>query len=135
MSPPPLPWAVRTAGERTILLVSAASAFFAFVLVALSSFLPHGWLCAWREATGWPCAGCGGTRSLALLFSGRWDAALLMNPGAVLGGAALLLLNLYAASVLIFRLEPRRPAFPGWPWAAATAVAANWLYLLWADRV
>lgn len=58
-----------------------------------------------------------------------------MNPGVVLGGTALLLLNIYAAAVLIFRLEPWRPALPGWPWAVAAAVAANWLYLLLADRV
>lgn len=135
MNPPPLPWAVRTAPERMILLVSAAGAVFALVLLAFSSVLPHGWLCAWREATGWPCAGCGGTRSLALLLSGRWQHAFAMNPGVVLGGAALLLLNIYAAAVLVLRLEPRRPAFPGWPWAVAAAVAANWLYLLFADGV
>lgn len=72
---------------------------------------------------------------MALLLSGRWGTALLMNPGVVLGSATLFLLNVYAAAVLMFRLEPRRPAFPGWPWAVAAGVSANWLYLLWAGRV
>jgi|GEM_PF-3628115 hypothetical protein len=52
--------------------------------------------------------------------------------------AGLFLLAVYATSVLVFRLEPMRPAVlsaPGLRWVAAALLAANWIYLLCADRV
>lgn len=135
MKPPPLPWAVRTAPERMILLVSGAFLLFSLFLWACASVLPGVWVCFWRELTGLPCAGCGGTRSLGLVLAGRWADALLMNPGVVLGGFALLLALFYAAAALLGWVSPWRPTWPGWRWASAGALGANWLYLLLVGRV
>lgn len=137
MVPPPLPWVVRTQAERTILLCSAA-AFVAgglVLLVAASNALPL--RCAWHSMTGLPCPGCGSTRSLLCLIRGEWLDALAMNPGAVLGLMVLFALNIYAASVLLFRFEPWRLscAWQGWRWLVAASFAANWVYLLMAGRV
>lgn len=134
MNPPPLPWAVRTAPERWILSVSAAGAVLVALLLAAGVVLPSGWICAWREITGLPCAGCGGTRSLGLLLSGDWPAAWRLNPGAVAGAFALALLTIYAAVILILRREPWRPRLPGWRWWVAGGLTANWLYLLLVSR-
>lgn len=134
MTPPPLPWAVRTAPERWILVVSMAGGVLFAGLAALFVFGPTGWTCAWREWTGVPCAGCGGTRSLLLALSGEWTGALRMNPGAVLAAVFLLLANLYAVAVLVFRCEPWRPRVPGWRWWVGGGIAANWLYLLLVSR-
>lgn len=134
MTPPPLPWAVRTAPERWIVIVSAAGAVLFAGIAVLSVFGPSGWICAWREWTGLPCAGCGGTRSLFLVLSGEWIAALQMNPGVVLSALLLVLANLYALVVLVFRREPWRPRVPGWRWWVGGGLAANWLYLLVVSR-
>ena len=51
--------------------------------------------------------------------------------------AGLFLLAVYATSVLVFRLEPMRPAVlsaPGLRWVGAALLAANWIYLHCADR-
>lgn len=134
MNPPPLPWVIRTAPERWILLVGAAGALLYGLLLVAGAILPSGWICAWREMTGLPCAGCGGTRSLGLLLSGDWSAAWRMNPGAVAAALVLFLLAIYAASILLLRREPWRPRVPGWRWWVAGGVAANWLYLLLVSR-
>lgn len=57
-----------------------------------------------------------------------------MNPGAVLAAVFLLLANLYALAVLVFRCEPWRPRVPGWRWWVGGGIAANWLYLLLVSR-
>jgi hypothetical protein len=131
--PPPLPWKVRVQPEVIFLLCSAAVLLFGMLWCAASAAGWHGWVCAWKSGTGLPCAGCGTTRSMVLLAGGSWRAALQLNPAAVLllplwGTAAL-----YAAAVLIFRLEPWRPAaLAGWPWRwiAVGILLANWTYLL-----
>lgn len=105
------------------------------LLAAAGNVLPlH---CAWHSVTGWPCPGCGTTRSFLCLIRGQWLEALVMNPGAVLGVLVLIVLNFYAASVLLFRFEPCRLscAWRGWRWLVAVSFAANWVYLLVAGRV
>lgn len=59
------------------------------VLVALR--LP-GWPCAFRQATGIPCPGCGLSRALALLLRGDFPAALAFHAFAPLVAACGLLL-------------------------------------------
>ena len=52
--------------------------------------------------------------------------------------ACLFLLAVYATSVLVFRLEPLRPAVldaPRLRWVAAALLAANWIYLVICARV
>ncbi len=137
MTPPPLPWTLRTQAERTVLLCSAAAVVVGALVLALAA---HGALplrCTWHAATGLPCPGCGTTRSLLCIARGEWLEAFAMNPGAVVGICALIALNVYAAAVVFLRFEPWRPASArnGWRWMFAAALAANWVYLLAAGRV
>lgn len=128
--PPPLPWKLRTAPERLLLVLAVSAAILAAVFVFVSRYAHMPWVCAWRGMTGIPCAGCGGTRAAVLLLQGDWWRALVLNPGVVLGAAAFVAVALYASAVIFFRLEPWRPRWQGWRWWLAAAVAANWLYLL-----
>ena len=138
MPPPPLPWRVRTAPERFILLFVAAAG-----LVGALLWLGHyaGWgltTCIWRGLTGLPCAGCGGTRAASMLLGGDMSSALLMNPAAVVAVLATLALALYSCLVLVFGMEPFRPAFlrgGAWRFVLGGLLVANWIYLLLAGRV
>lgn len=103
--------------------------------LALVTAVTGGWWCAWKSGTGWPCAGCGGTRSVLLLAAGEWREALVTNPGVVLAVAAAGGAVVYAAAVLVFRLEPWRPRVPAWRWMVGAGFALNWVYLVWAGRV
>ena len=132
--PPPLPWPARTAPERLFLAVSAGVLLLAGALALAVRILSFGWPCAWKAATGVPCAGCGGTRSLLFLLGGDWQAALQLNPGAVLAGGLLLLANVYAAAVLVLRIGPWRPVLRVWCWALGGAVVLNWVYLMAVSR-
>jgi hypothetical protein len=72
------------------------------------------------------------------LAGGQWTEAWLLNPGVAAALLGLVVVNLYAATVLIFRLEPLRPRavwLGRWRWWIGAAVLANWLYLLAAGRV
>ena len=132
--PPPLPWPARTAPERLFLAVSAGVLLLAGALALAVRILSFGWPCAWKAATGVPCAGCGGTRSLLFLLGGDWQAALQLNPGVVLAGGLLLLANVYAAAVLVLRIGPWRPVLRVWCWALGGAVVFNWVYLMAVSR-
>ena len=132
--PPPLPWPARTAPERLFLAVSAGVLLLAGALALAVRIWSFGWPCAWKAATGVPCAGCGGTRSLLFLLGGDWQAALQLNPGAVLAGGLLLLANVYAAAVLVLRIGPWRPVLRVWCWALGGAVVLNWVYLMAVSR-
>lgn len=136
-SPPPLPREARIGPERIIVICSAAFALLGGLWVSAVAAGWAGWGCAWKSATGLPCASCGATRSVLLLCEGRWFEALLLNPGVL---AALVLLAgvaVYAMAVVFCRLEPWRPrVFAGWPWRwmLGAAFAANWLYVVVAGR-
>lgn len=132
--PPPLPWAVRTAPERWLLIGSLAVCGMAAALLVAARCWSLSWVCAWRSMTGLPCAGCGGTRAAFLLLQREWWHALALNPGVVVAAVLLVLAVLYASAVLILRVEPWRPRVRGWRWMLAAAVAANWLYLLAISR-
>ena len=136
--PPPLPWQVRTAPERLILVFAAAAAFVG-ALLWLAHYSGLGLsLCAWKGMTGLPCAGCGGTRSVAMLLHGDVNSALAMNPAAIVAVAGTLLLTIYAGVVVACRLEPLRPSFlrpKFWRFALLGLLVANWIYLLLAGRV
>ncbi len=137
-APPPLPWGVRTAPERMILACTVSAWLVGALLwFAMACGFP-GWHCAWKVVTGLPCAGCGTTRAVALLWHKHWHEALLLNPGAVLGLLGLAGMTVYAGSVVFLRLEPWRPSAAlkfHWRWMAVVAFASNWLYLLVAGRV
>ncbi len=132
--PPPLPWRLRTAPERLLLVLAVSAAILAAVFIFVSRYAPMPWVCAWRGMTGIPCTGCGGTRAAVLLLQGDWWRALVLNPGVALGAVAFVAVALYASAVIFFRLEPWRPRLQGWRWWLAAAVGANWLYLLVVSR-
>jgi len=133
--PPPLPWAVRTGPERVILLVATAVVVAGGLYLVAFTMAGGGWGCAWKSGTGWPCASCGGTRSLALLIGGEWMSALKLNPGVVGLVAGMGVAVIYAAGVLVLRLEPWRPRVPAWRWVVGAALVVNWVYVAWAGRV
>lgn len=134
-APPPLPWAVRCGAERTMLLVAAAALVAGGLYLLAAALTGSGWVCAWKSGTGWPCASCGGTRSLALLVGGEWREAVKLNPGVTVLVAVVVVAAMYAAAVLVFRLEPWRPRVPAWRWVLGAAFVLNWVYLVWAGRV
>jgi hypothetical protein len=92
-------------------------------------------LCPFREITGIPCVGCGGTRAMLALARGDLQAAFSWNPlvaSAAIAGVAWLL---YAAIVTALR-APRFRVRLGdrdrllFRTAAWTAIASNWLFLI-----
>jgi hypothetical protein len=57
-------------------------------------------VCPFRMSTGWRCPGCGSTRALAAMLSGRFSDAVHYNALAVIVWpvlAALVLVELYSA--------------------------------------
>jgi len=72
---------------------------------------------------------------LALLVGGRWLEALRLNPGVVALVAGTGVVAMYAAAVLVLRLEPWRPRVPAWRLVLGAAFVLNWMYLVWVGRV
>jgi hypothetical protein len=94
--------------------------------------------CFFKAFTGWPCPTCGSTRALGRLFALDLPGALAMNPLAALGALALLP---WAAADALLLLRGRALALSVSPGGARVLrsvvvllVAANWLYLLGAER-
>lgn len=76
---------------------------------------PAPYVCPFRQQTGQPCLGCGGTEAFGDASRGRWTAAAAANPlGAFTGLAAWALL---AASVLTLS-----GAGAAWLWRTGAAV-------------
>jgi hypothetical protein len=135
--PPVLPRAVRIEPEKLLLLCSLAGLVVGLVWCAVVAAGLGGPVCSWKSTTGIPCAGCGATRSVLLLFGGQWVEAWRMNPGVLAALTLLLGANLYAAAVVFLRLEPWRPRGAGgwpWRWVIGGGVALNWIYLIAAGR-
>lgn len=136
--PPPLPWRVRTDLERFSLLLVSVFALVGGVFLALQRLGVRLPLCLWRQLTGLPCAGCGGTRAVDSLLRGDLSGALAMNPLALLAAFVAMLLALYSCCVLFFRLEPLRPRILRdnvGRFILVGLLAGNWIYLLCAGRV
>lgn len=137
-SPPPLPWSLRTAPERTVLLVASVTLGVILCWMVLGRFYPEIGHCGWKSLTGRPCLGCGGTRSLWALVYGHGEEAFLMNPGVFLLALLGVVLVPYAGSVVFFKFSPWRPSWAlrlPWRWLLLSALAVNWIYLLIAGRV
>jgi hypothetical protein len=92
--------------------------------------------CPFHHFTGLPCPTCGVTRCLRAVFHRDWTTATTINPLAFLGLGAIVLYDLYAASVLLWRwprLRLDRTARLG-RLARYTTIAAlliNWAWLVW----
>jgi Protein of unknown function (DUF2752) len=92
--------------------------------------------CLLHSLSGWPCPGCGSTRSVRLLLAHQWTAAFLKNPLATLSFLGVLGFDLYAGATLLFRT--RRLRFDSVPARTAHCLRAsiclliggNWLWLV-----
>lgn len=136
--PPPLPWDVRAAPERLMLVFGACCACVLGVLALAHSSGFGVSACVWKCATGLPCAGCGGTRAFSSLLHGDLSGAFALNPAAVAAVIVSLLVLLYAGIVVLFRLDPWRPSIlrgKAWRFGLVGVFVANWIYLLFAGRV
>jgi hypothetical protein len=94
--------------------------------------------CAFHRLTGYPCLTCGMTRTLRYTLHRDWWAAAGTNPLAFFGYGTMVLYDLYAATVLVFRLPRLRfdavPARSGRiiRYSVIAAILANWAWLVWA---
>jgi hypothetical protein len=118
--------------QRVAVLALLAIGLVQTVLVALR--LP-GWPCAFRQATGIPCPGCGLSRALASLLHGDVSRALAFHAFAPVAVACGLLL---AASVVLRdaprqRLAARVAAFESSTGIAVWLAAAFLVY--WVVRL
>lgn len=93
--------------------------------------------CTFKQLTGIPCASCGTTRSVKLVFAGEFGAALTMNPIGVLCAFAMVVLPFWVAYDLtgnrqtLFELYKKAEA--KWPlrWIAAAlggVLLLNWIW-------
>jgi len=89
--------------------------------------------CPFRALTDIPCPTCYGTRAMLAATSGRWFAALRLNPLVASGGIGLFAYLPWAVGTVVGgwprpRLSPRFVAKAGW--VGAGLVLANWIYLI-----
>jgi len=88
--------------------------------------------CPFRALTGIPCLGCGMTHAFHFAVRGELVRAAAHSPL----GLALALTCAAHAVWTALRLcglpyAPRLPRIAGLRWAAAAALGANWIFLLW----
>jgi Protein of unknown function (DUF2752) len=119
--------------EFLFLVVSSGLASSCYLWLTLGMPWPGCWV---RRLTGLPCPTCGATRCAMSLAHGDLIAAWRHNPLIFLCYGGTLLVNLYAAAVLLFRLPRVRlanlPAKVKRVLGAlfVFALTANWIYLL-----
>jgi hypothetical protein len=115
--------------QRVVVLALAAIGVVQTVLVALH--LP-GWPCAFRQATGIPCPGCGLSRAMAALLRGDWHTAIAFHAFAPLGAlcALVLVAGALAPGPVRARLAGRLGAFEQRTGIAVWVAAAFLMYWL-----
>ncbi len=106
-----------------------ATAAVAWGLMTAGATLPG---CPWQALIGLPCPGCGGTRALAALASGRPATAFMSNPLVTVVGFGLACWVGQALwSSLFHRPRWRIIAFTAASrWLLTLFLALNWIYLL-----
>jgi hypothetical protein len=119
--------------EFLFLTVSSGLVVSCFLWLNLGMPWPECWV---RRLTGLPCPTCGATHCAMSLAHGDLTGAWRHNPLILVCYGATLLVNLYAAGVLLFRLPRLRlanlPSKVKRPLGALLmiALAGNWVYLL-----
>jgi Protein of unknown function (DUF2752) len=119
--------------EFLFLVVSSGIAASCALWLSFGMPWPGCWV---RRLTGLPCPTCGATRCATSLAHGDLAGAWRHNPLIFVCYGGTLLVNLYAAAVLLFRLRRLRLAnVPVKVKRALSAVViialtANWIYLL-----
>ena len=93
-----------------MVLALAGAAMLQTILVALHQ---PGWPCAFRNATGLPCPGCGWSRAMVALVRGDWRTAVAFHAFAPLGAlcALVLVIGALTPAPLRARLAARVGAF------------------------
>jgi hypothetical protein len=125
----PLPRAVAFGWAAAVVGACALAPLAPHLLSALPA-------CPLRDATGWPCPGCGSGRSLAALAGLDLLAALRWNPLVAVAALGFGGLGLAAAAAELAArplAEPRALA-RATRWSLAAALAGNWLYLFASGR-
>jgi hypothetical protein len=113
--------------------VSLTGAASCFAWLAFGLPWPKCWF---RQLTGLPCPACGATRSALALVHGDLGSAISHNPLLFLCYLGTLLLDLYCAIALLFRIPRLRlsglPAKIKYRLCVLVfaAAAANWIYLV-----
>ena len=117
------------------LFLTVSSGFVASCFAWLSLGLP--WPgCLFRRLTGMPCPTCGATRCAMALAHGDLLGAMRHNPLMFVCYGLTVVVNVYAAVVLLFRLPRLRlPSLPAKVKRALSVLVvlglgANWIYLI-----
>lgn len=135
---PPRPRAVRLVavrGGRPLGAILASCGLLAGALVLLLHLdrLPFP-VCLFKQITGLPCLSCGGTRALGQLALFHVEAALRVNPLAMLVSVSVLAWGAADAALLpsgrALGLELSAPARRVARVAALGLLLANWVYLV-----
>lgn len=119
--------------EFLFLIISCGIAASCYLYLRLGMPWPGCWI---RQLTGIPCPTCGATRCAMSLASGDLVGAWWYNPLIFVCYGATLLVNFYAAAVLLFRFPRLRFAYLPSKVKRALgalfiiALALNWIYLL-----
>src|SRR5262249_25787326 len=136
----PAPIGSRVRYHATILVIASAVLAASFLLEipdpeSVAFFgVPVPGTCTLRRFTGYPCAGCGLTRSFVALAHGRVADSLRFHPvGIVLFGLMLAQFPLRAAQ--IHRIRTGRPewdlsALSKFWWVLIVAMVVQWLWRL-----
>lgn len=116
----------------TILTISGG-----YLFVYLSTLLdPHqeNSVCVYKNITGFPCPGCGMTRSTISLFKGDFFQSIMWNPLAIVVNIMAITAILWMSYNLIFTKEPsfdkiiRRKISPLYIILIVLIVIANWIW-------
>jgi hypothetical protein len=119
--------------EFLFFVVSLTGAASCFAWLAFGLPWPKCWF---RQLTGLPCPACGATRSALALVHGDLGSAISHNPLLFLCYLGTLLLDLYCATALLFRIPRLRlsglPAKIKYRLCVLVfaVAAANWIYLV-----
>ena len=120
---PPSVHALALAGICGLMLAAAAALPLDAPPLSLLS-------CPFRAATGFPCPGCGCTHAFHHAVRGQVLAALSYSPlGTLLAIACAAHLIWTALRLAGLRRAPAIALTPRARWAAAAALAANWIFV------
>jgi hypothetical protein len=80
--------------QNRLLLLAIVSGYFFVAISAYFQSQSTKSICLFKNLTGYPCPGCGATRSTILLFKGHFIESILLNPVG-------LIINIMAISAII----------------------------------
>lgn len=117
---------------RLTILSILGAYFLVYISSLLDPYQEHS-VCVFKNLTGYPCPGCGMTRSTISLFKGHFIQSIMWNPLAII-------VNIMAITALIwmvYDLIIKKPSFdkfskiklhPVYLIIIALIVLANWIW-------